>query len=112
LVGASVLLDASLQALERELLEAALRHVGAQLFNSMLLRPDLCSAANARYIIEGLNKLDAWLLEVDSAATAAAYTALAHVRQVCCCRSKPLHAAQNVAAHAVTCVSPTLPRAY
>ena len=38
--------------------------VNAQLFNQLLLRPELCRAGNARYALRGLKQVDGLLLQV------------------------------------------------
>jgi hypothetical protein len=60
-----------------------LEFINCQLFNQLLLRPECCSASNARYVLRGLKQLDGWILAehsstvgyaVNSAAAAAAAT--------------------------------------
>jgi hypothetical protein len=53
-----------------------LQFINCQLFNQLLLRPECCSASNARYVLRGLKQLDGWLLaEHGSTAGYAANTA-------------------------------------
>jgi hypothetical protein len=44
------------------LMQQMLAFINAQLFNQLLLRPECCSAASARYALRGLKLLDTWLL--------------------------------------------------
>jgi hypothetical protein len=68
------------------LLLQVLEFINCQLFNQLLLRPECCSASNARYVLRGLKQLDGWLLaehsstagyEANTAAAAAAAAAAA-----------------------------------
>jgi hypothetical protein len=61
-----------------------LEFINCQLFNQLLLRPECCSASNARYVLRGLKQLDGWVLaehgstdgyEANTAAAAAAAAA-------------------------------------
>ncbi|KAI8472145.1 MAG: hypothetical protein J3K34DRAFT_520030 [Monoraphidium minutum] len=50
------------EPLTRELMRQTMDFVNAQLFNQLLLRPELCRAGNARYALRGLRQLDSLLL--------------------------------------------------
>ncbi len=58
--------------------------IDCQLMNQLLLRPECCSAPNARYVLLGLKKLDSWLVEVGQEEVGDAWGQLQHVREVSC----------------------------
>jgi hypothetical protein len=61
----------------------ALGFVNAQLFNQLLLRPELCCTANARYALRGLKQVDGLLLQLGEGQLGkAGWAALDHTRQV------------------------------
>lgn len=56
--------------------------IDVQLFNQLLLRPDCCCTSNARYVLEGLKRLDRWIMSGSDDYLAVLYRELRHVRQV------------------------------
>jgi len=65
-----------------------LAFINAQLFNQLLLRPECCSASNAKYLLAGLKWLDAWILAgapgsvaPDASMLKPLYPELRHTRQ-------------------------------
>jgi hypothetical protein len=64
-----------------------LSFIDCQLFNQLLLRPELCSARNSRAALRGLKQIDGLLLAVgvgagEAAGGDGAWQALNHTRQV------------------------------